>query len=353
MFDAMRDRRRNRSTITNSLTILWGVVGLSFFCGRSLALVTESEPNNDFGSADSIACRDTVACATAPGADVDYYRFSVFYGDSIVLTTFSCNGSATNTLLALYDDRLTLVASDDDGGPLHFSRIRYLSLRAGTYFARASRHLSSADSSYHLLLECPLRVSGGMDTCGGARIVPALPYYNEATTLGMTHQCGTAAPDVFYRLNNPAVSNLFVTVCSDFFDSRVQLLGRCCGDFLDDANTGCNRGAELVAFGLPAGEYFVLVEGTSATQAGDFSIEITAQFPGCAPPQPLVLGNVGGYPLLDWPPQAGPSYFVIWRAQAVEGPFEHLGTTTQTFFIDSLGFASPRRYYSVTAVCPW
>lgn len=351
--DVMLMDHRSLGNVARSLRILAGIVGLSLFYGRSLALISESEPNNDFGTADSIACRDTVVCAALPGSDADYFRFHVYYGDSIILTTFACNGSATNTLLTLYDDRLLQVAADDDGGPLQFSRIRYLSVRAGDYFARVVRHVSSSDSSYNLMLECPLHAGGGMDTCGGARIIPALPYYDEGTTLGMTHQCGTAAPDVFYRFSNPTAANVFITLCSDFFDSRVQLLGRCCGDFLDDANTGCNRGAELIVFNLQPGEYFLLVEGTAANQAGDFSLEVTAQFPGCPPPAPLVLGSSGGFPLLDWPQQTGPSYYVVWRANAVDGPFEHLGTTTQTFFIDSTGFTGTRRFYEVTAYCPW
>lgn len=318
------------------------------------AVIGESEPNNDTAHANPVQCGDTVLCATlVPETDFDHYRITLNGGDSLVATTFSCDGSQTNTLMALFDNRDSILAVDDDSGPMWFSEIRYRTPRTADYIVRVLKYPNSPDSSYSLVFDCPAYLPEDYDLCETARIIPSLPFDDEGSTLGQTDQCGTAAPDVFYKLILPEGTNLFVTVCTESFDARAQILGRCYGDYGDDADEGCGRGAELRCFGLPAGEYFILVEGVSAGQAGNFTINVDAALPGCPQPQPLILGRVGDYPLLDWPQFTAPSYYVIWYALAADGPWEHLGTSLFTYFIDSTGYADIRRYYRVTAVCPW
>lgn len=323
--------------------------------GDSLrAYVTEHEPNDDFETANVIQCGDTVYCAAlSPLYDIDHFRFHVAARDSIVATTFPCEGSVSNTLIVLYDDHDSLLAVDDDSGPGMFSRIQYVAPRDADYLLRVLRHVSYPDCTYSLLVYCPQHLPEDYDLCTTPRIIPSLPYYNEGTTLGMTSQCGTAAPDVFYRFHNPALGNLSITVCADYFDARVQILGRCCNDFMDDAYLGCNLGAQLISYNVSPGDYFIMVEGTSANQFGNFTIEVTAQLPDCPAPGPVVLYTVGGYPMLDWPEVVGPSYFVVWSSFNAGGPYDHLGTTFFTFFVDSGGFTGPRKFYQVTSVCPW
>jgi hypothetical protein len=255
--------------------------------------------------------------------------------------------------MVLFDERDSILVVDDNSGPMWFSEIRYRAPAAADYVVRVLKHPSTPDSSYNLFFDCPAYLPEDYDLCESARIISALPYYDEGTTLGMTSQCGTAAPDVFYRLTLPGGSNLFVTVCTETFDARVQMLGRCYGDYGDDADEGCGLGAELLCFGLPEGEYYILVEGVSAGQVGNFTIDVDAALPGCPEPQPLILGRVGDYPLLDWPQFTSPSYYVIWYALSADGPWEHLGVSFFTYFIDSTGYADARRFYKVTAVCPW
>jgi len=316
--------------------------------------VTESEPNDDFAHADTVHCGDTVWCATLePATETDFYRFYLNNEDSLIATTFDCNGSITNTFMVLFNDEDSVLAVNDDGGPRSFSRIRYRATQPGDYFLRVLKHPWTPDSSYCLDVGCPGYLPEAYDLCQTPRIIPSLPYYDEGSTLGATHQCGTAAPDVFYGFYFPVVGNLFVTVCTNSFNARVQVIGRCCGDFWDDADTGCGLGAELISFGLAEGNYLLLVEGTQANQAGNFSIEVEAALPGCLPPDSIVLTTVGSYPLLDWPEMVGPSYYVVWQSPVMQGPFEHLGIAFQTYFVDSTGFTSTRKFYMVTSVCPW
>ncbi|RPH94362.1 hypothetical protein EHM69_07630 [candidate division KSB1 bacterium] len=274
------------------------------------AAISESEPNNLFAEADPVQCGDTVVCAILSSIyDVDHFRFDVYSGDSIIAMTFDCAGSETNTLMVLYDNRDSVVAVNDNSGPGMFSRIVYRATYTGYYIVRVIAVVLEGDSAYNLQVYCPQYSTEDYDVCATARIIPSFPYYHEGTTRGMRDDCrGTAAPDVFYKFHNPAVSNMFITVCSDSFDARVQILGRCCGDFWDDASEGCGLGAELVSFSLAEGDYWIIVEGMAANQTGAFSIEVVAQMPGCPTPGPVVLATIGGYPFLGWPEATGHSY---------------------------------------------
>ncbi len=319
----------------------------------SLALVTENEPNDTFAQANPVQCGDTVFCARlATVTDADNFRFSAIAGDSLYLTTFACSG-LTNTFLVLYDQHDSVLAVNDNDGPNDFSSIRWAVTETAEYIARVICGGAAPDSTYSLHINCPHPAPEDYDLCETARTIPALPYYDEGSTSGATNQFGTLAPDVFYRFDNPITRSLHVIVCSDLFDARVQMLGYCIGGEGDDESQGCNLGADLFTFNLPPGPHTIMVEGTAANQIGDFSLEITAQPTECPTPFPVVIARVGGYPFLDWPQLEGPSYYIVWQSSTMNSEYEHLGTTVFTYFTDSTGFVTPRRFYYVTAVCPW
>jgi hypothetical protein len=321
----------------------------------SFAFVTESEPNNTTAQADRIQCGDTVYCAALDGlGDLDHFRFAAVAQDSIVVFTESCSGSLTNTVLVLFDDHDSLLAVNDNGNSGEFSRIRYRAFYTGDYVARVLRQ-SFQDSLYSLVLRCPRGVSEAYDSCSSPRLIASFPYYNEGSTRGMSDNCrGTLSPDVFYQFYNPVLSHLLVTVCSNPFDARVQLMSECCRGFLDDASEGdCLNGADIAYLNLPEGDYYLMVEGMRTEDVGEFSIEVNALMPGCPEPGPVVLTAVGGYPFLDWPEAAGPSYFIVWQCPSLGGLWEHLGATFTTYFVDSTGFSGARKFYRVSAVCPW
>jgi hypothetical protein len=329
--------------------------GLLLSWTAAFSFVTESEPNNTIAQADRIQCGDTVYCAVLDGlGDLDHFRFAAVAQDSIIVHTESCGDSLTNTVLVLFDDHDSLLAVNDNGnGSGGFSRIRYRALYSGDYVVRVLRQ-SFYDSLYTLVLQCPRGVPEAYDLCSSPRIIPSFPYYNEGSTRGMTDsRCGTPSPDVFYKFYNPVLSHIMVTVCSNPFDARVQLMSQCCGGFLDDASEGCLNGADITCLNLPEGDYYIMVEGAQTQQVGEFSISVTAITPGCPQPGPVVLTTIGGYPFLDWPEVAGPSYFIVWQTTSLSGFWEHLGVAFTTYFVDSTGFAGTRKFYRVTAVCPW
>src|SRR5512139_620005 len=175
------------------------IILLLFFSHVSLAWIEESEPNDEPWQADPAACGDTVHCAMLSGqGDEDCFRFTAIAGDSLLLLTFSCDSSETNTYLALFDDNDSLLAGNDNGGPMYFSQIRYAITRTAEYVTRVIRLAPSPDSTYDLLIDCPHPPPEDYDLCETARVIPGLPYYNEGSTQGQTNQAGTPAPDVFY-----------------------------------------------------------------------------------------------------------------------------------------------------------
>jgi hypothetical protein len=318
------------------------------------AIIEEQEPNNSSATANLVQCGDTVLCGLLnPPNDVDYFRFWCWQADSIILTSYSCQGSDANTFMVLCNNQDSILAVDDDMGPRWFSDIRYVAPYSGEYIVWLFRQQSYPDSAYSLAILCPQHLAENYDFCTSPRIIPSLPYYDEGTTLGMTNQCGTAARDVFYQFHNPAQGNLLITVCSDLFDARVQMLGGCCSQYMDEANQGCNLGAVLASFNVDPGDYYIMVEGTSANQAGNFSIRVEADLPDCPTPGPLIITSIGGYPALDWPELTGPAYYIVWYCASENGVYDHLGTTFFTYFIDSTGYSGLKRFYKVTSMCPW
>ncbi len=319
-----------------------------------LALVSEQEPNNLAAQANPVVCGDTVFCGTLPGTDTDGFRFAVTAHDSLIITTFACAGSHTNTLLILYSPRDSILVLNDNGGPEAFSCVRWLAAESGDYTVYVYRHPATPDCTYSLLVDCPRFVAEAYDLCNSPRIIPGFPYFDETgSTRGATSQCGSAAPDVFYRFQNPALSTLRIEVCTNQFNARVQVVQGCCLQYLDDADTGCDLGATLMTYNLPEGDYNILVEGTTAAAAGAFSLEVTADLPDCPVPGPVVLATIGGYPTLDWPELNGPAYYVVWQCATLGAEWEHVGTTYFTYYTDSTGYVGLRKFYYVSAVCLW
>lgn len=327
---------------------------LLMFPQLSAAWIQENEPNDLFSQANPAQCGDTVYCGFLSSvSDADNFRFLGVSGDSVILLTFSCDGSETNTLLVLYDEQNSVLAVNDNGGPQEFSQIRFAFNHTADYVARVVRAGPSPDSTYNLWISCPHPPPEDYDLCETARVIPSLPYYNEGSTQGQTSQAGTPSPDVFYTFFNSVVGDYSFVVCADLFDARVQIYGGCIHDAWDDANQGCNLGAELTSYSLAPGPYWIMVEGTAANELGNFSLEVFMELPECPPPANVTLSQVGGFPFLDWSEPSGPSYYHVWRGSTPDGEYENAGTAFTTSFTDSTGFSSSRRFYYVTSVCPW
>lgn len=326
----------------------------------AFASLSETEPNNQLSEANLIQCGDTVLCASVPLGDVDYYRFLAASGDSLYCCTLPCGDSNTDTYIVLFGDDLEMITSDNDAGPLKYSMLGIYVEQTAYYRLRVVRgdQVQDADSLYSLVVSSRVPVTEDFDFCETARVVTELPYYNEGDTYGKHNNIGNPSPDVFYRFHQPVQSDVFIQVCTEYFNARVQIIEYCMGGYLDDAEEGCYangqlNGATLVSYSLPAGDYYVVVEGVSQMEFGEYSIEIAPFFPDCSDPQSLVLFRVGGQPALDWPDVPNASYYIIQQSPLPGGPFEYLDVSPISFYIDPVGFAAAQRFYRVFTVCPW
>ncbi|MCB9357418.1 MAG: hypothetical protein H6505_02505 [Calditrichaeota bacterium] len=315
------------------------------------SILSESEPNNTFAQANFMQCGDTVLCAHLDGHATDFFRFLLPAGDSVYIRTFSC-GDDEDTFIVLYDSLFNLLAVDDNSGPGAFSTIAVFPTVTQMCYLQLFDPTGQSTGPYSLTLECTHVQSGPHDLCANARPITFFPYYDESTTFGAGSEGGTAAPDVFYRLSLATPADIFIQVCSEFFDARVQILLQCVSGYMDDASDGsCMQGADLYSYQLEARDYLIIVEGTSATQYGEFSIEVNPVFAECPAPDSLILFTVGDMPFLDWPDVPDASYYLIEGALSGEGPFEAITTTTQSFWQDNTGYAVPRRFYHVRSIC--
>jgi hypothetical protein len=209
------------------------------------------------------------------------------------------------------------------------------------------------DSAYNLICNCRSPEPENFDFCETARVIPQLPYYDEGDTFGRADNGGTPAPDVFYQFTQPILSDIQIEVCAEFFDARVQILGGCLHDFMDDASTGCQLGATLTSYGVAPGEYYIMVEGTSQFEAGQYSIYVQPSFPECPSPEQVVVFDIGGLPSLDWLDVPEADYYLIRQSTTADGPYQNLDTTFISFYQDPAGFAAQTRFYQVQTVCPW
>ena len=101
----------------------------------ALAVVPESEPNNDAASADAVALGDQGTGSIDGAGDIDWWSFAVNGGTIVDIEVDAYEGgSALHPVLALFDsDGTTLLAENDDFDGLD-SRIQYSISTTGTYY---------------------------------------------------------------------------------------------------------------------------------------------------------------------------------------------------------------------------
>jgi len=323
---------------------------IGLFTNVYARIISETEPNDSFASATVIECGDTVQCADLALLQSDFYRMNVPGGDSVYFTTFPCQ-TDVNTTIILYDSLYQLIDLNLDSGVGSYSMLGVFAQFNQTCYLQVFM-TQGTPGDYSLSFVCQTQSNSGHATCAEARPVTFWPYYNESTTLGAGNEMGTPAPDVYYTFTPPTAGDFLVRVCSGSFDSRAQLFGFCTGDLMDDASDGtCQLGADLYLFGLTTRTYFLVVEGTSANQFGEFTLEIDAVFQECPVPQNLLLFTVAGLPFLDWQDVPEADYYLVEQSTSALGPYEALATTTQTFWQDNTGYALNARFYRVRSVC--
>ena len=162
--------------------------------------VVESEPNNDFMSADAIVLGDTIGGFVDPAGDVDYFAVDLTAG---VRADFDIDaftvGSALDAILTLYDtDGVTRIDFSDDVIGKD-SRLVYEPSATGRYFLSVTDSAGGGGPGFFYTLKAVVLPTG-----------PGDPTTFHA--LGLGGPLGIAAIDgtEFYVVDNPGVRILRV-----------------------------------------------------------------------------------------------------------------------------------------------
>ncbi|PWG78100.1 DUF6443 domain-containing protein [Pararcticibacter amylolyticus] len=103
--------------------------------------------------------------------------------------------------------------------------------------------------------------------------------YNQNNSMSQPH--GQPSPDVWYYFTVSGNSDITISLCGSSFDTYVHLLD---GEdqIISNDDSECGRQSYLTYTGLPAGFYYVVVEGYSSN-TGDYTLQINSTSTGTAP----------------------------------------------------------------------
>lgn len=193
------------------------------------------------------------------------------------------------------------------------SSVRVASLPAGTHFLTIDRAGFSAAEAYSLDVSLGSRPSG--DTCATATpLALSASAPGEVTVRGdtrpafhdVTPSCGAStgtrdAPDVVYSftLATPMNVRLFTRALTAGFRPTVALRPGCA---TTDTDRGCgwtptfSTDTWTTVRNLPAGTWYVVVDGYDAVQAGSFDLTVRTSVPNppgesCTNPAPITLSS--------------------------------------------------------------
>lgn len=263
---------------------LWRVVPLSV-----TADVAETEPNDDFGTANAAACGDAIrpAAIDVPD-DIDWISFTANAGDLITLGTDADGASPIDdTIIGLFDSGGTQLAVDDDSGPGYYSLISGFPAPAtGTYYLGIIAYDAAAVGTYQAFISCTAAPPApANDQCAGAYDLPCGPVNLSGTTAGALNDYNPGAAgctgysaaglDLVYKVTASAGQILTLTYTSTA-DASIYLISNCA-----DPVGSCIAGADATVSGQPenlsytfstAGVYYLILDSYGTGTYGTWTL---------------------------------------------------------------------------------
>jgi hypothetical protein len=258
----------------------------------------EQEPNDTPETANTIFPGVPLGATLTPG-DVDWFVLTCDESGYVRFTTYSRDGSSTDTVLRVHGEQgSVLIGQDDDGGLGLYSTVPHMYCEAGSSLYVEVVHFNSAGSGTYAIVaegsEPPPPVPTNDELasflsvdCNGV---------TEGTTVGSTNQVGRQIEcvdylplggDVFYRVVLPYSYQLTVQVTPlNGFDPSVYLFTDV-QDPWQSCFAGSDEGfasdAEIVTFineddTSEEMEIFVAVDSWSRHSAGNFLLSIGCEF---------------------------------------------------------------------------
>lgn len=227
---------------------------------------------------------DFTGCSGS-GLDV-VYTFTLTATQRITAATVNIGGALDDTVLFIRgtcDDAASQIVCDDDAGPGFYSIVDRV-LTAGTYFLVVDGFGASDVGAYQV--DFTVADVPAPDTCAAA--IPltypsaARPTVATGNTVGSASDftggsCGAgASPDHVYSLVVPTASRLRFSTVGSGFDTVLSLFNSPCGTGTvvqcnDDAIGTQSQFDAMV----PAGTYFVVVDGFSSGRQGAYTLTVS------------------------------------------------------------------------------
>ncbi|RMG34892.1 MAG: hypothetical protein D6732_10105 [Methanobacteriota archaeon] len=228
-----------------------------------MQLVADSyEPDDDANSSTQIPLGTLQNHTIYPAGDNDWLTFNISESMTVTIETFV----GVDTVLELYNENLTYIASDDDSGS-GLAALIYIDLEPGVYYVKVTAFGSSSTGEYQISVT-------------GYSLYDAYEpddSYQNATRLEFNQtQSHSIYPvgeaDWYYFMLNRTISVTIETVVVDvdtymfLYDSGLNQLTR-------DDDSGIGLSARIISI-LQAGTYYVKVEGYANSSTGNYSISL-------------------------------------------------------------------------------
>lgn len=253
------------------------------------AEVAETEPNDDFASANAASCGDVIrpAAVDVPD-DIDWIAFSANAGDLITVGTNADGASPIDdTIIGLFDAAGNQLAIDDDSGPGTYSLISSFAAPAtGVYYLGVIAYYVDAVGTYQAFITCQSAPAGPPnDNCASAIALPCALVNLSGSTAGAADDYSPGAAgctgysaagrDVVYKLTVSAGDALDLTYTSTA-DASFYIVSDC-----NDPVGSCIVGADNTFTGEPEsivylftspGTYYLVLDSYGTGSFGDWTL---------------------------------------------------------------------------------
>jgi hypothetical protein len=254
----------------------------------TLSDVAEVEPNNKPAQANVLGCGNTfrpAAIAVQAVRDTDWISFSANAGDVITFGTDADGPTpiGDTRISIVSSDGVTVLGTDDDGGPGRYSLLSICAPYTGTYYGRIAA-FSSQTGTYMAFLTCSAS-SAPNDLCAGA-----IPIECGAINLSGTtaNACPNYSPgdegctrfaangrDVVYKVNAVAGDSLYLDYVQSAADASIYIVTDCsnpAGSCVAGEDSTLVGGHETLSYEFTSsGTFYVILDSFSPGSGGPWT----------------------------------------------------------------------------------
>lgn len=131
------------------------------------------------------------------------------------------------------------------------------------------------------------RLDQGGENFVSATLIPVIPYNDAGSTAGAIHDYDTnfggcpvsAAPDVVYRYVPPVAQQVVIELCGSSYDTKLMVFQNSSANPVACNDDACGLSSRVVVGMLPGINYYIVVDGFSASSFGPYVIQVREDTP--------------------------------------------------------------------------